>query len=113
MIDPETPRTVNTDRPIVTERTVVAAPARSSNAGWLIAILVIVALVVAAFALGFIDINQTKTTKLPDVKVETSGGQAPEFNVDTADVNVGTKTETIQVPTVTMDKANTGDKPAK
>ena len=80
---------------------------------WLIAILVIVALVVAAFALGFIDINQTKTTKLPDVKVETSGGQAPEFNVDTADVNVGTKTETIQVPTVTMDKANTGDKPAK
>lgn len=89
------------------------APARSSNAGWLIALLVIVALVVAAFALGFIDIDQTKTTKLPDVKVETSGGQAPAFDVDTADVDVGTKTETIEVPTVTMDKADTGDKPEK
>lgn len=89
------------------------APARSSSAGWLIAILIIVALVVAAFALGFIDINQTKTVKLPDVKVETSGGQAPEFNVDTANVSVGTKTETIEVPTVSMEKANTGDKPEK
>ena len=105
MIDPETPRTVNPDRPVVTERTVVAAPARSSNAGWLIAILVIVGLVVAAFALGFIDIDQTKTAKLPDVKVETSGGQAPAFDVDTADINVGTKKETIEVPTVTMEKA--------
>ena len=113
MIDPDTQRTVNTDRPIVTERTVVAEPARSSNAGWLIAILVIVAIVVAAFALGFIDIDQTKTTKLPDVKVEASGGQAPAFDIDTADVDVGTKTETIEVPTVTMDKADTGDKPAK
>ena len=89
------------------------APARSSNTGWLVALLVIVALVVAAFALGFIDIDQTKTTKLPDVKVETSGGQAPAFDVDTADVDVGTKTETIEVPTVTMDKADTGDKPEK
>lgn len=113
MIEPNTQRTVNTDRPIVNERTVVAKPLRSSNAGWLIAILLVVVIGVAAFALGFIDIDQTRTTKLPDVKVEASGGQAPAFNVDTADVNVGTKTETIQVPTVTMEKANTGDKPAK
>ena len=113
MTDPDTQRNMNTDRPNVTERTVVTPPARSSNAGWLFAILVIIGLVVAAFALGFIDIDQTKTVKLPDVKVEASGGQAPEFNVDTADVDVGTKTETIQVPTLSVDKADTGDKPAK
>jgi hypothetical protein len=113
MIESDSQRSVNPDRPIVTETTVVAEPARSSSAGWLVAILVIVAIVVAAFALGFIDIDQTKTAQLPDVKVETSGGQAPAFDVDTADINVGTKTETIEVPTVTMDKAETGDQPAK
>lgn len=79
---------------------------KSSSAGWLIAIIVVVALVVAAFAFGLIDIDQTKTAQLPDVKVETSGGQAPAFDVDTADVDVGTKTETIEVPTVSVDKAD-------
>lgn len=73
--------------------------------GWLIALLVVVALVVAAFAFGLVDVDQTKTAKLPDVKVETSGGQAPAFDVNTADVNVGTKTETVEVPTVSIDKA--------
>ncbi len=98
MIEPETRRAT------VTERTVVAEPRRSS-AGWLVAILVIVAIVVAAFAFGFIDINQTKNAQLPNVKVETSGGQAPAFDVNTAKVDVGTKTETIEVPTVSMQKA--------
>jgi anti-sigma-K factor RskA len=77
----------------------------SSTPAWLIAILVVAALVVAAFAFGFINIDQTKTAKLPDVKVETSGGQAPAFDVDTAKIDVGTKEETIKVPTVTMEKA--------
>lgn len=106
MIESDTRRTVNPDRPIVTERTVVAEPARSSSGGWLFGLLIIVAIVVAAFALGFIDINQTKNAALPDVKVETSGGQAPEFTVDTAAINVGTRTETVEVPTVTMEKAD-------
>lgn len=79
---------------------------RSSTPGWLIAIIVLVALVVAAFAFGLIDIDQTKTAALPDVKVETSGGQAPAFDVNTADVNVGTKTETIEVPTVDVTPAD-------
>ena len=80
-------------------------PARSATPVWLIAILVIIALVVAAFAFGFINIDQTKTAKLPDVKVETSGGQAPAFDVDTAKIDVGTEKKTIEVPTVSMEKA--------
>lgn len=73
---------------------------RSSNMGWLIALVVIVAIVVLAFALGFINIDQTKSAKLPTVSVETSGGQAPAFDVDTAKIDVGTEKATIDVPTV-------------
>lgn len=76
---------------------------RTNNTGWLVALLVVVALVVAAFAFGLIDIDQTREAKVPDVKVETSGGQAPAFDVNTADVDVGTKKESIDVPTVNID----------
>lgn len=78
---------------------------RSSSPAWLLALLVIVGLVVAAFALGLVNIDQVQDAKLPDVKVETSGGQAPTFDVDTAKIDVGTKTETIEVPTVNVEKA--------
>ena len=79
---------------------------KSSTPVWLFVILIIVALVIAAFAFGLVNIDQTKTAKLPDVKVETSGGQAPAFDLDTAKVDVGTKTETVQVPTISVEKAD-------
>ena len=80
---------------------------RKSNTGWLIAILLVVALVVAAFAFGLINVDQTKTAALPDVKVETSGGSLPKFDVNTAKVDVGTKTEAVAVPTVKVDTKQT------
>ena len=89
-------------------RTVVVER-RTGSMGWLIALLVVVALVVAAFAFGLINIDQTKEARLPDVKVETTGGQAPGFAVDTAKVDVGTKEETIKVPTVHVEKAGNPD----
>jgi hypothetical protein len=79
---------------------------RSSFPGWLIAVVVVAVLIIAAFAFGLIDINQTAETKIPDVKVETSGGQAPSFDVDTADVDIGTEEKTIKVPTVSVEKAD-------
>lgn len=79
---------------------------RRSGSGWLIALLVIVLLVVAAFAFGLIDVDQTKEAVAPTVSVETSGGQAPAFDVNTADVDVGTKTETVEVPTVDVTPAD-------
>jgi hypothetical protein len=90
---------------------------RSSNMGWLIALVVIVGIVVLAFALGFINIDQTKSAKLPNVNVQTSGGQAPSFDVNTAEINVGSKKATIDVPTVgtkeeTIDVPTVGMKPA-
>ncbi len=73
---------------------------RQNPVGWIIAIVIVAALVVAAFAFGLINIDQTRDAKLPDVQVSTSGGQAPKFNVDTAKIDVGTKQQEITVPTV-------------
>lgn len=64
----------------------------------LIVALVAVLAVIGAFAFGLIDINQTKETRLPEVAVQ--GGQAPAFDVKTADVDVGTKTTDVAVPKV-------------
>lgn len=77
---------------------------RRSNSGWLIGLLVVVLIVVAAFAFGLIDIGQTKDAIAPTVSVE--GGQAPAFDVDTAKVDVGSKTETVEVPTVDVQPAD-------
>jgi len=49
------------------------------------------------------DVDQTKEGKLPDVEVNTSGGQMPEFDVDAPTVNVGMEKKTIEVPTVKID----------
>lgn len=94
-------------------------PARNNGlrVGIIVAVVAVVA-IIAAFAFGLIDISQTKEMKAPDVSV--SGGQAPTFDVDTAKVDVGTKStditvpkvevgttqERIKVPTVDVQKAN-------
>ena len=56
--------------------------------------------VAGCLAVTACDVDQTKDAKLPDVDVNVSGGQLPEYNVQGPDVDVGTKNETIQVPTV-------------
>lgn len=90
-------RTTADGRPIVVEERPVR---RSGSAGWLVALLIIVALVVAAFAFKLINIDQTASGSLPTVKVDTAGGSLPKFNVDTAKVDVGSKTTDVTTPTV-------------
>lgn len=85
-------------RPVVVERTLVRD--KTNNMGWLIALLIVVGLVVAAFAFKLINIDQTQSGSLPTVKVDTAGGSLPKFNVDTAKVDVGTKNAEIVTPTV-------------
>ncbi|HEX8062889.1 MAG TPA: hypothetical protein VF535_06705 [Allosphingosinicella sp.] len=62
----------------------------------------ILILLAAAGGLGLAacDVDQTKNAQLPDVDVNVSGGQAPEFNVTTPEVNVGMENKTVQVPDV-------------
>ena len=74
-------------------------------------ILIIAALLlVAAIATGFLNINQIRGAKAPEVTatskgVTTSGGQAPAFDVETGSVKVGTKETTVKVPTIEVHKA--------
>lgn len=72
--------------------------------GILVAAIIVVA-VIAAFAFGLINVNQTKETKLPEVAVQ--GGQAPAFDVDTAKVNVGSRETSVEVPTVEVGTSKT------
>jgi len=56
-----------------------------------------------ALALGACDVDQTKNGQMPDVDVNVSGGQAPEFDVTGPDVNVGMENKTVQVPDVDVE----------
>jgi hypothetical protein len=72
---------------------------------------------VAAAAVYMIDIDQTQEGALPDVDIAVEGGQLPEFDaevgtvslgetqveVETPEVKVITNTETITVPTLSVD----------
>lgn len=72
----------------------------------LVLILAVVALIIA-IQTGFLDIRQTRGAEAPDISanasgVTASGGQTPQFDVETGKVAVGTRPEnvTVQVPTV-------------
>jgi hypothetical protein len=72
----------------------------SSLPGWLLALLVIVGLIIAAFALGLVNVDQISSGKAPGLKVETTAGEAPTFDVNTATVDLGQKEKTVKVPTI-------------
>jgi uncharacterized lipoprotein len=61
------------------------------------------ALATGCLALAACDVDQTKEGEMPDVDVNATGGQLPEYNVEGPDVNVGTENRTVQVPTVDVD----------
>ena len=69
--------------------------------------LPVVAAVAAAFALSACDVEQTREAELPEVDV--SGGQMPAYDVDTADIEIGTGERTIEVPTVDIEAPNAGN----
>ena len=69
-----------------------------------IAVTVVAAVVVALFAIYFIDIDQTREAKLPDVDVNVKGGQAPEFDVKTGKVKITKEKVDVAVPKVTLEE---------
>jgi len=67
----------------------------------IIAVLAIIALIIT----GFLDINQIRGAKAPQISatsngVTAKGGQAPAFDVETGSVKVATKQSTVKVPTL-------------
>lgn len=59
-------------------------------------------LFLGAWALGLVDLRQTQTARIPEVKLE--GGQAPAFNVGVAKVEMDTESRTVDVPKVETEK---------
>lgn len=66
----------------------------------LILVVVIALLAVVAYALGLFNIDTSGRLKAPNVAVDVKGGEVPKVQVETADVDVGTKDTTIKVPEV-------------
>ncbi len=77
-----------------------------------------VLLILAGIGTGFIDIDQIRGAKAPDISttgngVVAKGGQTPAFDVETGSVTVGTKETTVKVPEVRVDQpANNQAAPA-
>jgi hypothetical protein len=70
----------------------------------LVLIIAIVGVIVAV-ATGFLDINQIRGAKAPEVAatgngIVARGGQSPSFDVETGSVRVGSKETTVKVPTL-------------
>ena len=71
----------------------------------LVIVLLVVAVVAVLFATGFWSAEVRKGA-LPDVDVSVKGGELPKVDVDSKKVVVGTKKETIEVPTVGVKDGN-------
>lgn len=74
---------------------------RHSGFGRVLAIVIVIAALIIGvlFATGFWSAD-VKEGALPDVNVSAKGGELPAVDVDSKEVVVGTKKETIDVPTV-------------
>lgn len=85
--------------------------------GIMIALGAVAAVAVALFLVWFVDVDQTEEASLPNVDVQVESGNAPEFNVETGDVqvregevdvpvpevDVKVEDETVSVPTIDVD----------
>ena len=80
-------------------------------------LIVIVLVIIAGLATGFLDINQLRGARAPQVSatrngITARGGQAPAFEVQTGSVKVGAKETTVKVPALEVQKPDDTDKQA-
>lgn len=73
----------------------------------IIVIAVILAVAAIAWAAGLFTVETEGRLAAPDVAV--TGGSVPAVDVDTAEIDIGTRREIIEVPTVAMTPA--GEQP--
>jgi hypothetical protein len=70
--------------------------------GILVLLIIVVLVAIVAISLGYINVSQTKPGALPSIAV--TGGQAPAFDVKTANVSVGTEKHVVETPVVNVQK---------
>lgn len=68
---------------------------------------VVLAVLLSGLLSAGCDVDQTRDGKLPDVDVEAKGGQMPAYEVETADVDVGTKRSRLNVPDIDVNSKET------
>lgn len=69
-------------------------------------LIVGIGLAAGCLALTACQVNKTQDAKMPKVTATATGGQLPKYDVQGPDVNVGTKKETVEVPTVHVTPAS-------
>jgi hypothetical protein len=62
---------------------------------------VLLAALTMVFALGACSVEKTDEGEMPSVEVK--GGELPEYDVDTAEVDISMSTQTVTVPDVDID----------
>ena len=72
-------------------------------------LVILILIVIAGIATGFIDINQIRGAKAPQLStthngVVAKGGQTPAFDVETGSVSVGTREATVKVPALEVQR---------
>lgn len=74
---------------------------RGGGGRTIVIILVVIAvLALLAYALGLFNVDTSGELEAPDVNITTQGGEVPDVQVEAADVDVGTTTETVKLPDV-------------
>jgi len=72
-------------------------------------LIIAVLVIIAGVASGFLNINQIRGAKAPQIAatgngVTAKGGQAPAFDVETGTVKVGTQEKTVKVPSLEVQR---------
>ena len=74
---------------------------RRSGGGFLIGLILIIALIVALlFYTGFWSANVTQNGELPKISVNTQPGVMPKVDIQSKQIVIGSKKESVAVPTV-------------
>ncbi|MEO7277321.1 MAG: hypothetical protein ABIW33_04790 [Sphingomicrobium sp.] len=73
--------------------------------------------VIAAISTGFLNIDQIRGAKAPQVSathngIVAKGGQAPAFDVETGSVRIGTRQSSIKVPSLEVVRPANGNEAA-
>ena len=80
-------------------------------------LIIAVIVVIAGVATGYININEIRGAKAPQISatgtgITAKGGQAPAFDVETGSVKVGGKETTVKVPALEIQKAGQNNEQA-
>ena len=75
----------------------------------ILVLIVAIVAIIAAVATGFLDINQIRGAKAPEIAanrngITATGGQPPAFDVETGSVRVGSQDANVKVPSLEVQR---------